>query len=185
MKTNNTATAIKRLALATTLVLVITISISARAAETFQGAMNHGLAYFQAQDFANANAWFSYARRMRPNDRGAIFWTSNSAGYQFAKSGQWAHSAHSPPDRARTYLRQNVRITLAAEWCGVPAIRRAGAPCATRARQGRDKPAPPARCTALPARLLDAVRGIENDGAAGFRHDRQRAHIRHQRVIAK
>ncbi|MEI6235465.1 MAG: hypothetical protein WCT04_20605 [Planctomycetota bacterium] len=93
MKTNNTATAIKRLALATTLVLVITISISARAAETFQGAMNHGLAYFQAQDFANANAWFSYARRMRPNDRGAIFWTSNSAGYQFAKSGQWAHSA--------------------------------------------------------------------------------------------
>ena len=94
MTTINTATAIQRLALAVALALALTVSVSARAATTFPDAMNQGSAAFQAQDFANANAWFSYARRMRPNDRSAIFWTSNSAGYQFAKTGLWARSAN-------------------------------------------------------------------------------------------
>jgi len=94
MKTNNTATAIKRLALGTALVLALTVSASARAAETFQGAMNQGLASFQAQDFANAHAWFTYAWRMRPNDRSVNFWIANAAGYKFAKAGNWVAASN-------------------------------------------------------------------------------------------
>ena len=55
---------------------------------------------------------------------------------------------------------------------------------AARARTG-DKLALPARGGALPARLLHGMGGVEYDGRADFGEDRQRPHVRHQRVVAE
>ena len=95
MKTINTATAIQRLALGATLVLALTVSVSAHAAMTVQGAMNQGYAAFRAQNFQNATAWFAYASRGQPNNQAARFWTAYSVGCQQAQARQYAASVAS------------------------------------------------------------------------------------------
>ena len=54
-----------------------------------------------------------------------------------------------------------------------------------RAREHRHEAAVAARGGALSARLLHGVGGIEDHGAADLGHDRQRAHVDHQRVVAE
>jgi len=53
------------------------------------------------------------------------------------------------------------------------------------AREVRHHFAVAARGRAQPARLLHRMRRVEHHGHAELRHDRQRAHVRHQRVVAE
>jgi tetratricopeptide (TPR) repeat protein len=83
----------KTLSLGSIVVIVLALSVPAHAAGTFEGAMNQGIAAFRAQNFDNAVAWFNYALKIRPNDRGALFWDYNAGGYQSAKAGRWSTAA--------------------------------------------------------------------------------------------
>ena len=56
---------------------------------------------------------------------------------------------------------------------------------AARASTGTNSRSPPDEVP-LPARLLHRMGGVENHRRAGrARHDRQRAHVGHQRVVAE